>query len=198
MNAVSLTIIHPAFENLKRAGRLLHLLAGMAILANAFSLYRNPTINPVYFWCQLIVAIDIVLLVFLTRNLIEELPKINLAFRLTETLTLFAAAIIFFSEEWYTMSLALLLVSMAFAYLLYCEQKVNQPEILSIHHTGISLPGLPSGQFFIWSKINAIEARYDSIHIQTADKSWQFPLRKNIGFEELDQIHDFCKHYLGK
>lgn len=198
MNAVSLIIIHPAFENLKRAGRLLHLLAGMAILANAFSLYRNPTINPVYFWCQLIVAIDIVLLVFLTRNLVEELPKINLAFRLTETLTLLAAAIIFFSEERYTMSLALLVVSMAFAYLLYCEQKVNQPEILSIHHTGISLPGLPSGQFFIWSKINAIEARYDSIQIQTADKSWQFPLRKNIGFEELDQIHDFCKHYLGK
>lgn len=198
MNAVSLTIIHPAFENLKRTGRLLHLLAGMAILANAFSLYRNPTINPVYFWCQLIVAIDIVLLVFLTRNLVEELPKINLAFRLTETLTLLAAAIIFFSEERYLMSAALLLASMAFAYLLYCEQKVNQPEILSIHHTGISLPGLPSGQFFIWSKINAIEARYDSIQIQTADKSWQFPLRKNIGFEELDQIHDFCKHYLGK
>ena len=198
MNAVSLTIIHPAFENLKRAGRLLHLLAGMAILANAFSLYRNPTINPVYFWCQLIVAIDIVLLVFLTRNLVEELPKINLAFRLTETLTLLAAAIIFFSEERYLMSAALLLASMAFAYLLYCEQKVNQPEILSIHHTGISLPGLPSGHFFIWSKINAIEARYDSIQIQTADKSWQFPLRKNIGFEELDQIHDFCKHYLGK
>ncbi|MDX1938442.1 MAG: hypothetical protein SFU21_15080 [Flavihumibacter sp.] len=198
MNAVSLTIIHPAFENLKRTGRLLHLLAGMAILANAFSLYRNPTINPVYFWCQLIVAIDIVLLVFLTRNLVEELPKINLAFRLTETLTLLAAAIIFFSEERHLMSAALLLASMAFAYLLYCEQKVNQPEILSIHHTGISLPGLPSGQFFIWSKINAIEARYDSIQIQTADKSWQFPLRKNIGFEELDQIHDFCKHYLGK
>lgn len=198
MNAVSVTIVHPAFENVKRVGRLLHLLAGLAILVNAFSLYRNPTINPIYFWCQLIVAIDIILLVFLTRNLVEELPKINGAFRVTEALTFLAGAIIFFSEERYLMSVSLLLVSIAFAYLLYCEQQVNQPEILSMHHTGISLPGIPSGQFFIWSKINDIEARYDSIQIHTADKSWQFPLRKNIGFEELDQIHEFCRHYLGK
>ena len=42
-----------------------------------------------------------------------------------------------------------------------------------------------------------IDISYDSITIQTAEnKKLYFPLRQNLQFDELDQIHEFCRHYL--
>jgi hypothetical protein len=68
---------------------------------------------------------------------------------------------------------------------------------VALHHTGITIPALPESRFFIWSNISHIEAHYDHIIIDTSlDKSYRFNLRKNLQFEELDQIHEFCRHYL--
>ena len=70
-------------------------------------------------------------------------------------------------------------------------------EFVALHHTGITIPALPESRFIIWSNVNHIEAQYDSITIAASgDKSYHFDLQKNLRFEELDQIHEFCRHYL--
>lgn len=71
-------------------------------------------------------------------------------------------------------------------------------ELLSFHHTGITVPGLPESRFLLWTHVNHVDAAYDGIHIRTsADKDVSFNWRKNLQFAELEQIQQFCRHYLG-
>jgi len=197
MNALAITIIHPAYENLKRMGRFLHFIAALLILGNALHQLQQPKLNHLYFWCQLIVGIDILIVIFTNRNLVQELPKMNTVFRFIECAIFFGAAAILLTEHNWVMGAVLVLVSASYGYLLYCEQKMGMAEMVKFNHIGITISGLPQSEFFLWSRINAIDIRYDSITILTSEtKELHFPLRQNLQFEELDQIHEFCRHYL--
>ena len=69
--------------------------------------------------------------------------------------------------------------------------------MVKFNHIGITISGMPESEFFLWSRINNIDIRYDSVTIDTSEnKQFQFSLRQNLQFEELDQIHEFCRHYL--
>ncbi|HMH21576.1 MAG TPA: hypothetical protein VK563_07365 [Puia sp.] len=198
MNSLSLPVVHPSFERLKRSGIWLHITAGLIILTHAFSHLHQQESNAVYFWCQLLIAVDIFVLVFAGGNVLSALPKVNLFFRLIE--------ILFFLGIGLTMLLAGKLVpaivhiglSLIYSYLFYCERGLRSEEILAFHHTGITLPGLPERRFLYWTHINKVEAHYDSILIHTSlDEDIRLNLRKNLDFAELEQIHEFCRYYLG-
>ena len=91
-----------------------------------------------------------------------------------------------------------LLLGIAYVYLFYCERTANREERVGIHHTGISIPAFPESKFFLWAQISSLEATYSTITIHTSlGKSYHFELQRNLQFEELDQIHEFCRHYLG-
>jgi hypothetical protein len=198
MNALAIAIVHPAYEQLKRMGRLLHLVAGLLILLNAVNLLRQPHHNYLYFWCQVMIGADILIMVVTSRNLSQELPKVNMVFRLIECILFLGAAAILLLEGNWPAGITLLPVSAAYGYLLYCEHKAASVEMVAFHHIGITISGIPSSRFFLWSHINRVEARYDSIVIETArNKTYHFDLRRNLQFDELDQIHEFCRHYLG-
>jgi len=197
MNALAIPIVHPAYENLKRIGRFLHFVAGLIIILNAIHELQQPKINHLYFWCQLIIGADILIMVFTSRNLAIELPKINMTFRFIECIIFLAAASILLLESNWITGTVLIIISGAYGYILYCEKKITRSEIVAFHHIGITISGIPNSRFFLWSNINSIEARYDSISIVTSQgKTYQFDFRQNLQFEELDQIHEFCRHYL--
>ena len=197
MNAIAIPIIHPTFENLKKKGRFLHFVAGLLILLNAVHELQVPRTNQLYFWCQLFIGADILIMVFTSRNLVQDLPAINTIFRLIECILFSVAAGILLFESNYVMGVVLLGISAAYGYLLYCERRVISAEMVSFHHTGIGIAGIPNSLFFKWSQINQVNARYDSIVIETAEgRTFQYHFRKNLQFEELDQIHEFCRHYL--
>ncbi len=197
MNALAINIVHPAFENLKRMGRFLHFVAGLLVLFNAIHQLQQPTFNHLYFWCQLFIAIDILIVVLANRNLAQELPTMNTVFRFIECIIFLGAAGVLLSASNWIMGLVLIAVSGAYGWLLFCEQKMNTDELVKFNHIGITIPGLPQSQFFLWSRINEIDVRYDQITIVTSDsKKLHFPLRQNLQFDELDQIHEFCRHYL--
>ena len=198
MNALSLPIIHPAFQNLKRSGRALHLAAGILILAHAITHLRQPDPSYIYLGCLLLVAIDIFILVALAKDLLLAAPRMNLFFRLVEFFFFLVIGVVMLLEEHWLPGAIHILLSAVYMYLFYCEKRANTNEYVAIHHTGITIPALPEQEFFIWSNINRIDAHYDSITIDTSQKkSYHFTLRRNLAFEELDQIHEFCRHYLG-
>ena len=197
MNGLAITIIHPAYENLKRTGRTLHFIAGLLILFNAIHQLQLPKLNHLYFWCQLFIGIDILIVAITNRNLVQELPKMNTIFRFIECIIFLGAAAILLMESNWIMGIVLVLVSIAYGYLLYCEQKISTEEMVKFNHIGITISGMPQSEFFLWSRINHIDIRYDSICIDTSEnKKYRFSLRQNLQFEELDQIHEFCRHYL--
>ena len=90
-------------------------------------------------------------------------------------------------------------LSIAYAYLFYCERRLRSDELLSFHHTGITIPGLPESRFLLWSHINEVSTSYDSIRISTSEKEdLSFDLRSNLEFTQLEHIQLFCRFYLGK
>ena len=197
MDSISLPIVHPAFERLKRSGRGLHFMAGLFIAGHALSHANQKELSPVYFWCQLIIALDIFILVFAGKNLLVHMPKLNLFFRLSEALFFLGIAIVMGSTgKWGTSAIHFGL-GIAYGYLFYCERKAGGQQWLSLHHIGVTVPGIPENKFFLWSNINLLDAHYHYIHIETSfHRNFDFDLRKNLSFEELEQIHEFCRHYL--
>lgn len=196
MNGLAITIVHPSFENLKRSGGTLHLAAGLMIIGNALRQLQHPHIEQMYFWCQLFIGFDILLLVLANRNLSSDLPKVNTAFRCIESVMLTAAGTLLCTEKAWVMGIALTAIGLAYGYLLVCERRSHKEELVKFNHIGLTISGLPQSRFFLWSKINNVDVRYDHISIHTADRELQYPLRHNLQFEELDQIHEFCRHYL--
>ncbi|WP_127125620.1 hypothetical protein [Pseudoflavitalea rhizosphaerae] len=198
MNSLSLPVVHPDFQRLKRSGKFLHLAAAGFILLHALTHAFSHHANYFYLGCLLLIAADILILVFAGSNILKAMPKVNLFFRLVEFFFFLGIGITLLLEKAWLFGSVHVILSAAYFYLFYLEKQLLTEEYLAIHHTGISIPDLPEQKFFIWSNINGVNARYDSITVQTSsNKSYHFELRKNLEFEELDQIHEFCRHYLG-
>jgi hypothetical protein len=199
MDSISLPVVHPAFEKLKRSGSWLHMAAGLLILTHALSHFHRHESPTLYFWCLLIISLDIFILVGIGREVLRQSPRVNLFFRVVEIVFFLGIGLMMLAERsWVTAGVHLSL-SIAYSYLFYCEKSFRSDELLSFHHIGITVPGLPDSEFLLWTHVNDIEACYDSIHISTSrDKQLRFELRKNLDFAELEQIHEFCRHYLGK
>jgi hypothetical protein len=199
MDTISLPVVHPAFERLKRSGTGLHVLAGLLILTHALSHFRHEESPTVYFWCQLLISLDIFLLVLAGRDVLRQMPRVNLFFRIVEIVFFLGIGCLMLREGNLWAGLTHLTLSAAYSYLFYCERNFRSDEQLAFHHTGVTIPSLPDNRFLLWTEINRVEARYDSIQISTSDqKKLHFDLRHNLEFAELEQIHEFCRHYIGQ
>lgn len=197
MNYLSLPVVHPAFENLRRYGKLLHLTAGVFIMLHAWGHYHTHDTSAIYSWCLFIMAADIFILVFAGHDLQYQMPRVNAAFRLMESIFfLIIATGSFYKFAWFSGSFHALL-SIGYAFLWYAERRIIRHECLHILHSGIIIGGIRSNTYLKWSEVKQVDTRYDQIDISTSEnKKYQFPLRKNLGFDELDQIHEFCRYYL--
>src|SRR5580704_5008875 len=199
MDTISLPVVHPAFERLKCSGSWLHVTAGLLILTHAISHFRSEESPTLYFWCLLLISLDIFILVLAGRDVLRQLPRVNLFFRLVEIIFFLGIGILMLMQRNYWTGIVHLSLSMAYSFLFYCERRFRSEELLSFHHTGVTVPGLPDSQFLLWTDINEVETFYDSILIRTSsEKNLLFGLRKNLEFAELEQIHEFCRHYLGR
>jgi hypothetical protein len=197
MDSISLPVVHPAFERLKRSGNWLHLTAGALILAHAISHFHSEESPTLYFWCLLLMSFDIFLLVLAGRDILRQLPRINLLFRLAEIIFFLGIGLLMFVQGYRWTGIIHLSLSVVYSYLFYCEKKFRSEELLSFHHTGITVPGLPESHFFLWTHINHIEAAFEGIYIRTSeDKNFTFDWRKNLEFAELEQIQQFCSYYV--
>jgi predicted membrane protein len=198
MDVLALPIVQPVFRIVRNTGRLMHLTAAGLILAYAFNHFIRPFPSEIFFWSQLILALDILFLVFAGRHILTDYPWVNQLFRLIEALFFLGIALLMFMTGKYVFMIIYILLGALYLYLLYCERKVTKTERIALHHTGITISSLPEDKFFYWSQIVDLKATYDSIMVITGWKTYHFNLQKNLAFEELEQIHEFCRHYLGK
>lgn len=175
----------------------MHVVAAGLILVHAVSHFQQPEPSKFYLACLLLIAADILILAFPGRQALNQMPRLNLFFRGVECLFFLGiSAESFVHGSWIVGSIHLI-ISGGYFYLFYCERKLGT-EWVGIHHTGITIPSLPEQKFFLWSNVSRLQADYSSITIETSiDKTYHFDLQSNLQFEELDQIHEFCRHYLG-
>ena len=189
----SLSIVHPSFESLKNACRLLHFMAAAFITLNALHQLAAHEGNKIICYTQLVIAADIFILVFLGADLLATLPKIGVLFRLIEALT-FMGLWLTLSNESHPYSGALHAVfSVVYFFIGYREWRMAASEAIEIKPTGITIPNFVTNGEISWLYIKKVVANYNSIIIETVrNKKIQFQLRKNLKIEELEQINDFC------
>jgi hypothetical protein len=82
-------------------------------------------------------------------------------------------------------------------YVFHCERKTINSERVAVHHLGVTISNFPKDKELDWEQIQRIEALPHSITIHTIrNKTIRFEFQKAIAFDELEQIHEFCRHYL--
>lgn len=193
----SIPVVHPAFELLKRSARILHFLAASVIVVNAVHLLQAHNTNKVLCYTQLIIAADIFLLVFFGGVLLIEAPRLNLIFRLIESLTLMGIAFTLMNDghNWY--GLMHLIVSAGYLFLFRREWRVIRSEAVDIRPTGITVPNFVKDAEIGWHEIKTIIPKYHSIIIETLrHKKIEFNLRRNLKIDELEQIDEFCRKHM--
>ena len=196
-NQYSIPVVHPAFELLKRSARILHFLAASVIVINAVHLLQVHNENKVLCYTQLVIAADIFLLVFFGGVLLIEAPRLNLIFRLIESLTLMGIAFTLVNDghNWY--GFMHLIVAAGYLFLFYREWRVIRSEAVDIKPTGITVPNFVKDAEIGWHEIKTIIPKYHSIIIETLrHKKIEFNLRRNLKIDELEQIDEFCRKHL--
>ncbi len=197
MSPIAISIIHPEFQQLKKASRSLHLLAALFITANAFLYVQHPEANRYYFWGQLIVAADILILFVAGKELIADSPKFNLFFRITEVIVFSTfCVLLFFRGEWLAACIQAVIAA-AFVYLFYYERKSAYAENISIQHLGINIPGFPNDRFISWIDIKSVETNESTIVVETrVGKTFQFQFRTHLSTDEEKTIREYFGYYL--
>ncbi|HEY4206918.1 MAG TPA: hypothetical protein VGM31_08900 [Puia sp.] len=128
MDSISLPVIHPGFEKMKRSVNGWHIVAGLLILSHALSHVHSQESRPVYFWCQLIISLDIFILVLAGRDMLSQLPQVNLFFRIVEIVFFLGIGLIMLSAGSVAAGIVHICLSLAYCYLFYCgKPPVNYP-----------------------------------------------------------------------
>jgi hypothetical protein len=125
MDSISLPVVHPAFEKLKRSSTWLHLLAGFLILIHAFSHFRSKELSSLYFWCQFLISLDIFILVLAGRDILRQLPRVNLLFRLVEIIFFLGIGTLMLIQGNRWSGIFHLSLSLAYCYIFYCEKRLS-------------------------------------------------------------------------
>lgn len=191
---LSVSIVHPAYSNLKKFSPVLHFFAGLVFIAGAS--YEFKLDNRVTAFCEVVIGLDVIALAFM-RGFAEESSRLNATFRLIEVIVFGGLSILAILEQsWITSSLLVLATAMYY-YVFYCELKLIQREKVTVHHLGVTISNFPKDKELDWEQIAGIEALPHSICIQTQkNKIYKFEFQKAIAFDELEQIHEFCRQYL--
>ena len=189
----SLAIIHPSFELLKNVCRLLHLIAAIFIAINAFHQLAAHEGGKLICYTQLIIAADIIILVFFGAGVFVTTPKIAVLFRIIEAITFMGIFLTLATDghPWYGAFNGIL--SIVYGFIAYREWRIAHAETIEIMPNGIRFPDFFADVKINWLHIKKVVANYNSILIETVqDKKLEFELRKNLKIEELQQINDFC------
>ena len=78
MNFLSLPVVQPSFQRLKKNAGSLHLVAAGLILTHAITHFEKSNHDFFYTGCLIFIAIDISILAIAVRHVLTELPQVNL------------------------------------------------------------------------------------------------------------------------
>lgn len=190
----SLSIVHPSFELLKNAGRLLHFVAAAFIALNAVHQLSAHEGSSLICYTQLIIAIDILILVFFGAGTLSAAPKVGVLFRLIEAFTFSGVWLTLTSEGHPWLGIVHALLAAVYFFICYREWRISISEAIEIKSNGITVPHFIANAEIRWLHIKKVVAGFNSIIIETVrDEKVQFTLRNNLKIEELEQINDFCR-----
>ncbi len=171
----------------------MHLVAAILIAINATHQLAAHEGNKIICYTQLIIATDIVIMVFFDAGLFFHKPKTGVLLRVIEACTFAGIFITLVAESHPWFGCINLVLSIIYSFIAHREWRITNAEAVELQPNGISFPNFFSDAKIKWLHIKKVSAKYNSILIETVqDKKVEFELRRNLKIEELEQINDFC------
>ena len=194
MPSYSIPVFSEQIDRQKKAARLLHLLAGFLMIANAWGDFKQPNPNLLFVVVQVATALLVVLYAFASKKFFPEGARTNGLFRILEAGVLLYAAWYFLSVMNLSLMGTLQLIAGAGLLLLFfTERQVFAPVQITISETGIQLPGSVSRRLLEWKDVENMRIRNDYVSINTRQNQFiQFETGTILSEQQIDEMNAWC------
>jgi hypothetical protein len=193
-SSYKIPIIFEPFNKQKTAARLLHLLAGFLMIANAWGDFKQPTPNILFVVVQIAGAILVLLYAFPGSKLFRKTASVNSLFRLVEAAILLYAAWYFYGMNLGLMSLLQVIGSTGLLFLFFTERKIFAECFVVVDEKGIHTPTNFGSRLIDWKNIDNMLIRNDFVSINTKQNEFiQYPAGVVLSELQMDEINEFCR-----
>ncbi|MBX9783856.1 MAG: hypothetical protein K2X48_11260 [Chitinophagaceae bacterium] len=200
MAPYSIPVYFEPFERQKKAARLLHLLAGFLMIANAWGDFKQPTPNLLFVVVQVAAAILCILFAFAGKKFFPDNKNTNQLFRLIETLMFVYAAWYFLSVmNLQLMGFMQVLAALGLFLLFITERKIFSPTLVRIDEKGVYTPANMQDRFIAWANIDHLLIKNDFVSINTVQNQFiQYETNVILSELQMDEINAFCRERFTK
>ena len=199
MATYTIPIFFEPFEKQKRAARLLHLLAGFLMIANAWGDFKQPTPNLLFIIIQIAGAILAILFALFGKKLFPNHGATNSFFRLAEAAILFYAATYFFGMNLSFMGMLQIVAGIGMFLLFYTERKIFSDYIIRIDDKGIYTPNNFKEKLIEWKDVDNMLIKNDFVSINTKQNQFiQYETGIVLSELQMDEINAFCREKFAK
>lgn len=193
----SIPIKIEGIERRKKGTGLLHIAAGLFLIANAGAYYKQQQYQNFF----LVLPIYLVAILSLTygffRKKIDPAAKFNHWVRMLQFLMFAVLGIFMLNTRMDFRTMTVFLWAVVCIPLLFTERKVFHDASLSFANNNITIPGYFSNKTVPWSVVENVVVRTDFVTIYYPNNKYvQYEVLDKIGAGELEKINRFCQHQL--
>lgn len=195
MSSYSIPIYFEPFERQKKAARLIHLLAGFLMLANAWGDFNHPTPNLVFTVVQVAGALLTIVFALAGKKIFGNTKNTHRLFRLMEALIFLYAAWYFFKVmNLQMMGILQIFAAVGLLLLFFTEKNIFSPTVVTIDEKGIYTPGNMKNRFIPWSSIDNMLIKNDFVSINTKQNHFiQYETSSILSELQMDEMNEFCR-----
>lgn len=194
MTSYQIPIFFEPFEKQKKAARLLHLLAGFLLIANAWGDFKNPTPNLFFVVVQIAMALFIIAYAFTGKSWSASQRFSNSLMRLAGAAVLFYASLYFFRSNDMLRSLLQLFGALGLVLLYFTERKIFKPCEILIDEKGVHTPANIKDRIIEWKDVDNMVIKNDFVSINTVQNHFiQYETSTVLSELQMDEMNAYCR-----
>lgn len=195
----NIPIFFEPFEKQKKAARLLHLLAGFLMIANAWGDFKNPTPNLIFIVVQIAAALLIISYAFSGKKWSANQNSSNGTMRILGAAVLFYASSYFFNINDSLRSLLQVFGALGLLLLFFTERKIFKPCTVRIDEKGVHTPGNLKDRLIEWKDVDNMLVKNDFVSINTVQNHFiQYETGALLSELQMDEMNAYCREKFTK
>ena len=189
-----LSVSRTGIEKRRRAGRLLHLVAGLLLVLFSGTHYRELTENAAYFLVPVLTIAFISAGYCFLQARIDRYGRLNSGMRLLQAAGFCILALLVEDHAATVLLINLYLLAAVCLYLLVMERQLGRYNYLLVNNQGLLIPQLIGGRHVQWMYVRDVVFRADYVTVfLNNEKFLQVELAQNYTVDKLKEIETFSQ-----